>query len=71
MPESENSKFIPGSEALMKAATSLPPSDSFRGDTFHAQLGDSRVVEFRKIKFRNSRGKKVSRWVYDGKVMFS
>lgn len=71
MSESSSEKFIPLSETVMTAAKSLPHAHSFRADVYHVPVADSRLIEFRKIKFRNRKGEKVLRWIYEGKIMFS
>lgn len=71
MSENNGEKFIPMSDTVMTAAKNLPPAHSFRADVYHVPVADSRLIEFRKIKFRNRKGQKVLRWVYDGKIMFS
>jgi hypothetical protein len=71
MSESSSEKFIPMGDTVMMAAKSLPPAHSFRADVFHVPVADSRLIEFRKIKFRNRKGEKVLRWVYEGKIMFT
>lgn len=65
---SENSRYIPSAEMVMKASESLPPAETFRGEKYHATLNEDRLIEFKRLKLKGKKGR-IYRWVYDGKII--
>ena len=62
------SRYIHKIDTIQAAIEDLPEADYWHEDTYEAQAGENHPVLFRKVKFKDSRGKCV-RWIYDGKIV--
>ncbi|MCD8481761.1 MAG: hypothetical protein LR015_03195 [Verrucomicrobia bacterium] len=60
MSEYESSKFIPSLDAVKKAASQLPSAEAFKGVSVEIKIDDKHTVTFRRLKIKDSRGKKLS-----------
>lgn len=63
-------RYIPSMRIIKKAAESLPPAQTWRADTVHVPVNENRVIEFKKVRFKNKDGR-TDRWVYEGKIIVS
>ncbi|MEY3000527.1 MAG: hypothetical protein RL648_741 [Verrucomicrobiota bacterium] len=63
-------RYIPSIRTLKKAAESLPPAQTWRADTVQVPVNETRLIEFKKIRFKTKEGK-TDRWVYEGKLIVS
>lgn len=73
MPETRGSsqRFIPSFAQLQEAAASLPDPMSWEADSYVVRIAGRRRgyrLEFRRIRYRNRDGRKIYRWIYEGKV---
>lgn len=65
-------RFLPTLSQVQEAADTLPDPEHFRGDSYEASpetWKDKNSLTFSKVAFRSSTGKKMFRWVFEGKVM--
>jgi len=62
-------RYIVSIANLQRAMELLPEPEFTNGDSYEVSL-DGRKVPFRKVKFKDSRGRS-EQWIFDGKVLVS
>ena len=65
-------RFLPTLSQVQEAADQLPDPDHYKTDIYESApegWKDKRSLTFSKVTFRTREGKKLHRWVYEGKIM--